>query len=177
MHELLKVKTRVYPQDGAAITTNLVDFAGSTGVAAVMNFGSPIEVKRMGIVIDSNEALVPGAGFSIALKKYLVPGSNTNAVTLGTITRTTNVAAGGVVYNDFDALPAEQTAEDGKPRDVSPRSASDFSTNNFIVLPGQQLVWDVTDVGDTTGKGQVFIEYIDRPFNGIDIAAAIKVTV
>jgi hypothetical protein len=177
MHDLLNVRTQVYPQGGAAITTNLVDFGGSTGVAAVMNFAVPVEIVRMGIVVDDNELLDVGAGFTITLKKYLVPGSATNAVTLGSITRIADVPKGGVVYNDFDLGDNDgEVAEDGTTRNLPVRSASDFDTNDFIVLPGQQIVWDLTDAADTSGKGQVFVQYIERPFAGPDIAAAIKVT-
>jgi hypothetical protein len=170
MHDLLNVHTRVYPEVGAAITTDLIDFGGSTGVVAVMNFGAPIEVIRMGIVVDDNELLDVGAGFSIALKKYLIPGSSTNAVTLGTITSTADVAKGDGLYNDFRLGDENgETAEDGELRYVSPRSESDIEDNDFVVLPGQQLVWDLTDAADTSGKGQVFVQYIERPFTGSDL--------
>lgn len=170
MHDLLNVHTRVYPEVGAAVTTDLIDFGGSTGVVAVMNFGAPIEVIRMGIVVDDNELLDVGAGFAIALKKYLIPGSSTNAVTLGTITSTADVAKGTGLYNDFRLGDTDgETAEDDTLRYVSPRSDSDVEDNDFIVLPGQQLVFDLTDAADTSGKGQVFVQYIERPFTGSDL--------
>lgn len=180
MHDYLKIMRRVYPEVGAAVSTDLVDFGGATGVVAVMNFGGPIDVMRMGITIDNAEALDVGAGFTIKLQKYLVPGLATNAVDLGSISRTADVAAGGVVYNNFDSLPATQTAEDDTVRNVAPRTVFDTTSldsepGNFRVLPGEQLVWNLTDAADTTGKGQVWIEYVERPFAGSDIADAIKV--
>lgn len=168
MNELMYVRTKVYPSEGAAVTTNLVDFAGSTGVCAVMTFPTPIEVLRMGIVVDTAEVLDVGAGFIIKLWKYVTTGVNTNAVALGTITRTADVAAGGVVYNNLGAT----LDLDGS---VAVDGSTVFTTATptraqRTVLPGQQLVWDVTDVADTTGKGYVWVQYIERPFNGADIA-------
>ena len=170
MHDLLNVKTAVYPSVGAAVTTDIVDFAGSTGVCAVMNFGVPIEVLRMGITVDSNEALAVGTSFSIKLWKYLTPGSSTNAVSLGTISLgAVTVAADGIVYNNLDLEIAAASGDDGvSVVHVAPR---DEQSNKWIVLPGQQLVWDVTNVSDTTGKGQVWVQYVERPFTGNDLAA------
>lgn len=169
MHDYLNVRRAVYPADGAAITTNLVDFGGSTGVVAVQNFGGPIEVLMMGITVDDNELLDVGAGFSIALKKYLVPGSSTNAVTLGTITSTSDVAKGQVLYNRLQAGDEDgETAEDNSLRNESPRNNFD-SGNKFIVKPGEQLVWDLTDAADTSGKGQVWVEYVERPMAGSEL--------
>ena len=176
MHDFLQSDFRVYPEVGAGITTDLVDFGGSTGVCAVMNFGGPIEVLAMGITVDDNETLDVGAGVTITLKKYLVPGSATNAVTLGTITRTSDVAKGGVVVNYLNTGDTDgETAEDGSLRFESPRNNFD-DDNKFIVLPGQQVVWDLTDAADTSGKGQVWIEYVKRPFSGTDIASVTEVT-
>lgn len=168
MHDLLQVRTAVYPAQGAAITTDLVDFGGSTGVVAVMNFGVPIEVIRMGLTVDDNELLDVGAGFSIALKKYLIPGSSTNAVTLGTITSTADVAKGDGLYNNLNTGDTDgETAEDGSLRHESPRNNFDDG-NKFIVYPGQQLVFDLTDAADTSGKGNVWVQYVERPFAGVN---------
>ena len=182
-HDFVQKRVRVYPEVGAAITTDLVDFGGSTGVVAVMNFATPIEVLRMGITVDDNELLDVGVGFSIKLWKYLVPGSSTNAVALGTITSTTDVAKGSSLYNNLAAAVAQASGDDTldggtTPQtslvDVSPRNAN--STNNYIVNTGQQLVWDLTDAADTSGKGQVWVEYVERPMAGTAFANATEVT-
>lgn len=169
MHDLLQVRTAVYPAVGAAITTDLVDFGGSTGVVAVMNFGVPIEVLRMGITVDTNELLDVGAGMTIKLQKYLVPGDSTDAVDLGTITTTSDVAKGSGLYNDLDTGTAQATAEDSSLRDVAPRWVFDTtnldSTNKFILNSSEQLVWNLTDAADTSGKGQVWVQYVERPFD------------
>lgn len=163
MHDYLNVRTAVYPAVGAAITTDLVDFGGSTGVVGVFNFGVPVEILRAGIVVDDNEALVVGAGVVLTVKKYLVPGSSTNAVTLGTISKTADVAKGSIVYSDFSLGDVDgETAEDGALRHVAPR---DEQNNKFIVAMGQQVVFDLTDAADTSGKGQIFVQYVERPFN------------
>ena len=166
MHDLLNVKTRVYPEVGAAITTDLVDFQAATGVVAVMNFAAPVEILRMGILVDDNELLDVGAGFSIKLWKYLVPGSSTSAVALGTITTTADVAKGSGLFNNLHVAIAQATGDDGVSLvNVAPRDEQD---NDWIVLPGQQVVWDITDAADTSGKGQVWVQYVERPFNGVD---------
>lgn len=171
MHDLLQVRTAVYPAVGAAITTDLVDFGGSTGVVAVMNFGVPIEVLRIGITVDDNELLDVGAGFSIAVKKYLIPGSSTDAVTLGTITSTSDVAKGSGLFNNLTTGDDNgETAEDNSTRNESPRNNFDDG-NKFIIHPGEQLVWDLTDAADTSGKGQVWVQYVERPFTALDYGA------
>lgn len=169
-HDLVQTRVAVYPAVGAAITTDLVDFAGATGVVAVMNFGVPIQVLRAGITVDNNEALDVGAGFTLTLKKYLKPGDSTSAVTLGTISSTADVAAGGGLYNDFSLGDTDgETAEDSTTRYVAPQTVFDTtnlnSTNAFILDSGEQLVWDLTDAADTAGKGQVWVQYVERPFD------------
>lgn len=166
MHDYLKVVTKVYPDQGAGVTTNLVDFGGATGVVAVQNFGVEVEVLGFGIAVDSAEALVVGTTFGIKLQKYLTPGSSTNAVDLGTITRSADVAAGYVVYNDLSLGDADgEVAEDGSKRNLAPR---DEGNNKFIVKQGEQLVWNLTDAADTSGKGQVFVRVVERPLNIAD---------
>lgn len=174
MHDLLNVHTRVYPEVGAAITTDLVDFQAATGVVCVMNFGTPIEVLRFGITVDDNELLDVGAGFTIALKKYLVPGSSTSAVTLGTLTTTTDIAKGAILYNELATEVAAATGDDGvSVIHVAPRTpATDAAEADYIVYPGEQLVWDITDAADTSGKGQVWVQYVNRPWSLFDLAVA-----
>lgn len=169
MHDYLNVKTAVYPAVGAAITTDLVDFGGSTGVVAVFNFGVPVEVLRIGLTVDDNELLDVGAGVVLSFQKYLIPGSSTNAVVLGTISSTADVAKGSGLYNNLNTGDADgETAEDGSLRNESPRNNFD-SGNKYIIYPGEQLVVDLTDAADTSGKGQVWVQYVERPFAGTDI--------
>lgn len=165
MHDLLNVETRVYPEVGAAITTDLVDFGGSTGVVAVMNFGHPIEVIGFGLLVDDNEKLDVGVGMVVTLKKYLYPGSSTNAVTLGTITRGTDedVDKGKGLINLLRTGDEDgETAEDGSLRHESPRNTYEDG-NKYIVKAGEQLVFDLTNAADTSGKGQVFVKYVKLP--------------
>lgn len=177
MHDLLNVEIRTYPDVGAGVTTDLVDFGGSTGVVAVFNFPDPVEVKRFGLTVDDSELLDVGAGVVLALKKYLIPGSSTNAVTLGTITSTADIAKGAGMYTEFDLGDENgETGEDGSLRNVAPR---DEDANIFIVNPGEQLVVDLTDAADTSGKGQVWVEVIHKGGFGAALVTAgyTKVTV
>src|SRR5690606_14519441 len=133
-------------------------------VVAVMNFGVPVEIIRAGITVDNAETLAVGTGFEITLKKYLVPGDSTNAVTLGTISSASDVAKGAGLYNDFSAGDADgENAEDNSTRFEAPRNNFDDG-NKFIIKSGEQLVWDLTDAADTSGKGQVWVQYVERPF-------------
>lgn len=167
-HDYINTRVKVYPEDGAALTTNLVDFS-STGVKAVMNFGRPIEVVKMGIVFDNSVAVTLGS-FSIALQKYLQPGLATGLVALGSITPISG-GTGSVIFNKFQSISGTSSAgADGSTVTTAPRLQADWQatqSNKFIVIGGQQLVWNVT-VAATSGKGQVFVEYVDRPLTKYD---------
>ncbi len=164
MNQQMYLQTKVYPSVGAGITTNTIDFGGSTGVCCVMNFGTEVEIQRWGLTVDDNELLDVGAGMVLALKKYLVPGSSTNAVTIGSIsTGTTDVAKGSGLYQnlvDLDVAAAQSVAVDGSTVTTAPAPTVDTRT----ILPGQQLVFDLPDAADTSGKGSVWVQYIEKPF-------------
>lgn len=175
-HDYIQTRVVTFPSAEAALATPLVDFGGSTGVVAVLNFGVPVEVLRFGITVDSAEILDVGAGFSIALKKYPTRGVSTDAVTLGTISSTVDRAAGVTLYNNLDTGDSDgETAEDSSLRHESPRNNFDLG-NVYIVKTGEQLVFDLTDAADTSGKGSVWVEYVERPFAGSAVQNAVEVT-
>jgi hypothetical protein len=172
-HDYIQTAVQVYPESGAALTTNLIDFNAATGVIAVMNFGRPIEVLKMGITMDNGTTVTLGS-FSIKLQKYLKPGDNTNAVDLGTITPAAGLAKGDVVFNKFQGTSGtSSTGSDGSTVTTAPRvQTTDLDTSNqnkFKVLAGEQLVWNETVVM-TSGKGQVWVEYVERPLSAFDQA-------
>lgn len=181
MHGLEKVQTFVYPAVGAAVTTDLVDFGGSTGVVAVFNPVVPFEVIRWGLMVDDNELLDVGDGVVLTLKKYLIPGSATNAVTLGTISSTADVAKGSGLYSDLAVLDTDGTAGPvASSTDYLETGATRWSPptpvlSNRLVLPGQQLVVDLTDAADTSGKGHVWVTGIPKPFIGLQLDNYTKV--
>lgn len=169
MHDLLNKRVSVYPVQGAALATNVVNFAGATGVIAVFNFGERVEVSRWGLIVDSASApLTPGTGMVLTLKRYPIPGINTNAVTLSTLSLTANIAAGLGAYNDLSFPPVAQTGEDNSVRYVAPR---DEGNNIFVVPEGQQLVIELTTAAQTQGKGQVWVETMFKGGFGGDMTA------
>lgn len=183
-HDFVQKRYWSFPSQKADLATVLVDFGGSTGVVAAFAPPVPIEILRFGIIVDSAEALDVGVSFSIDLIKYPTAGSSTNAVTIGTITRTADVAAGGVVVNNLDAEPAQTSGDDtlysGTTSQTSlvntaPRDRTTVPTK-YQIMPGQQVVFDLTDAADTAGKGYVFIEYVERGWVDADVSNLIEVT-
>jgi hypothetical protein len=174
MHDYLQVRTKVFPSEEAALATNIVDFGATGAVKAVFNFSVPVEILKWGIVIDTAEGWT-GDGVVVA-EKYVTPGVNTNAVQLGTMTINGTYGAGSVFYNDLSLADEDgETAEDGSTRYESPRNNFD-SGNKFILDAGQQFVVGVPSNAATTGQGHVFVQYVERPFAGVEIDGAVKVT-
>lgn len=174
-HDFVQRRVIVYPSAEAALTTNLITFS-TTGVKAVFNFATAIEVISWGVVFDNNAAVTPGTGV-IALQKYLAPGNASGLVALSTITpsNATGVAVGSVVRNRLQGTSGTSgTGSDGSATNVAPRLQPDFQAsqqNNFIVREGQQLVVNVT-TAMTAGQGQVFVEYVERPMVKYDALTA-----
>jgi hypothetical protein len=166
-HDYIQSAVQVYPESGAALTTNLIDFNAATGVVAVMNFGRPIEVLKMGITMDNGTTVTLGS-FSIKLQKYLKPGDNTNAVDLGTITPAAGLAKGDVVFNKFQGTSGtSSTGSDGSTVTTAPRvQTTDLDTSATRTSSRFWLAssWSGTiTVVMTSGKGQVWVEYVERP--------------
>lgn len=94
----------------------------------------PMEVKQIKFAVST--ATVSSGDIVITAKKYVTIGSATGAVTLGTLTIPTGVAAGKVYYKPLD------------PNDAS-------------FLPGEVLVFEVTTAaagGGAAGAGSSLFE-------------------
>lgn len=168
MNGLMYVRTHVYPCQGATLTTNLVNFAGSTGVVAHFDFGTAARVIRWGFTVDTSSApLTPVTNCVLTLKKYPTVGVNTNAVSLGTIsTGTANIAAGKGMYNDLVNLASSATTgSDGNVVQVAP----DVTYDNRVIKPGQELVVELTTAATTQGKGFVWVQTEEMPLNITDM--------
>lgn len=163
MNGLMYVRTHVYPCQGATLTTNLVNFAGSTGVVAHFDFGTAARVIRWGFTVDTSSApLTPVTNCVLTLKKYVTTGVNTNAVTLGTIsTGTATIAAGKGMYSDLALDVAIATQVDGSGLQVSPTPTYDTR----VVKVGNQAVVELTTAATTQGKGYVWVQVEEMPLN------------
>lgn len=141
----------------------------STGDKFIFTPPLPIDVKRWGYVVSTAK---DATSMALTLDKRVTVGSDSGRVTIGTLTDTAARAAAAVVYQEpgtlATAAATQSTAEDGSLRNVDPAGM-------YHVTPGQELVIAVTDAADSTGQGYVWIEYLQYPFAGSDISAAVKI--
>jgi hypothetical protein len=122
-----------------------VDFTTAADTVYVTP-ATPIKIVRWGLVVTS--LLDVGAGFAAAMDFRPTAGSDTDRVNGavasgidtagGTITTTADVAAGDGLYHEL-SQPLE-------------------------VLPGEQVVIQITDAADTAGTGLFWVEYEEEPF-------------
>lgn len=73
-----------------------------TSAAVVARFAPTERVQLQRIQFSVSTATVSSASIVITVKKYITPNSASGAVTLGTLTIPTGVAAGKVYYKDID---------------------------------------------------------------------------
>lgn len=144
-----------------------------TATAADVKFlfapSKPIDVIRWGVIYTTAK---DATAMALTLSRRPVAGSASSKVVISTLTDSAARAAGAVTYQEPGSLATvaatQSTAEDGSLRNVDP-------VGPYHVTPGQQLSVELTDVADATGAGYVFIEYVEYPFAGSDISAAVKI--
>lgn len=141
----------------------------TTGDKFIFTPGRPIDVIRWGVIYSVAKDATAAA---YTLAKRVTVGTDTGRVTISTMSDALARAAGAVVYQEpgtlATAAATQSTAEDGSLRNVDP-------VGPYHVAPGQELVVAVTDAADATGQGYAFIEYLEYPFAGSDIATAVKI--
>lgn len=129
----------------------------------------PVDVLRWGMLYSVAKDATSAA---FTLDKRPTVGSDTNRVTIGTITDVAARAAGIVVYQEpgtlTTAAATQSTGADGSLVNVEP-------VGPFHIIPGQELVIAVTDAADVSGQGTLFVEYAEYDFGGTDTAAAVKI--
>ena len=97
----------------------------STGVSLVhFAIQHQVEVKR--VMFQLSTAVSSSVSAVVAVKYYPVIGSSSNAVTVATLTIPTGTAAGVIIYKDI---------------------------NEYIAVPGGEIVFDVTTAATSTGIG------------------------
>ncbi len=108
--------------------------------------GKPINIVRWGIIAD---ALIDvGAGLTVKADHRIDAGTDTGRTdgTVGDITVTADILQGDGVYTEDVSGAADKTP--------------------FEVDPGEEVVFEVTDIADTAGTGMIFVEYEELPFVG-----------
>lgn len=146
-----------------------IDFtATAADVKFIFTPARPIDVVRWGYIVTTAK---DATAMAFTLSRRPTAGSASSKVVIGTITDSAARAAGSVVYQEPGELATDaatqDVAEDGSKRHVSPAGL-------FHVIPGQELSMELTDVA-ATGAGYVFIEYLEYPFAGTDVAAAVEI--
>ena len=124
-----------------------VDLNTATGDLFTFTPGQPVDILRWGIIAD---ALVDvGAGMVLKADHVPTAGSGTGRGdgNVGDITTGANDLAQGA------GLFTEDVSGAG-------------NKTPFQVDPGEQVVWELTDVADTAGTAIIFVEYIEHPFVG-----------
>lgn len=146
-----------------------VDF-NATGDKFIYTPACKAEVYRFGFIADA--AMDPDAGgFVLALDHRITAGSDTGRTEKQTITRADaeTVAAGKLVYADV-IIPVAQAAQvDGSLLDVGP-------SGPLVVMPGEQVVIEVTNAVGAASTGYVFLEVMELAFEKSD-ADVIRETV
>ncbi len=125
----------------------------STGDKMVFTPGAPVNIIRWGVIAD---ALIDvGAGMTIKADWRRTAGSDSSRSdgTCGDITVTADISQGQGAYTEECATPATTAVK-----------------AVFLVDPGEQVVFEVTDAADTSGTGMIFVDYELLPFVGDDNA-------
>lgn len=168
----------------------LLKDAAQTNVAAISSSGTPgpvdltataadvkyiftparaIDVIRWGVIYTTAK---DATSMALTLSKRPVAGSAASKVILGTMTDAAARAIGALVYQEPGTLATvaatQSTAEDGSLRNVDP-------VGPFHVKVGEELSIELTDVADATGKGYLFIEYLEYPFSvsSVDVVGTV----
>lgn len=161
----------------AAVISALATPTGSGGPVVLTTTGDkfiftparPIDIIRWGYIISTAK---DATSMALTLAKRVTVGTDTGRVVIGTITDTAARALGAVVYQEpgtlATAAATQSTGVDGSLVNVDPVGPYHF-------VPGQEAVIAVTDAADVSGQGYLFIEYLEYPFAGSDVAAAVKI--
>jgi hypothetical protein len=108
-----------------------------TSTAVVKKFAvvRPMIVRRVAIALST--AISSTGSVVVAIKKYVTMNSSVGEVSLGTITIPAGTAAGAVYYKDLAAVQK--------------------------IIPGQELVFEVTTAATSAGKGLPIFDADDSP--------------
>ena len=111
--------------------------------------GAPVNIVRWGVIADS--LIDVGAGMTIKADHRPTAGSDSGRGdgNVGDITVTADIAQGKGAFTE-ECATAASTAIPVK----------------FLVDPGEQVVFQVTDAADTGGTGMIFVEYELEGFSG-----------
>ncbi len=116
----------------------------------------PVNIVRWGVI--ANSLIDVGAGFTIKADHRPTAGSDSSRGDgdAGDVTVTADIAQGKGIYTEEVATPASTAAP-----------------TKFLLDPGEQVVFEVTDAADTGGTGFIFVEYEMEGFSGVSPAVAL----
>lgn len=160
----------------AAISTSgtqgPVDFtATAADVKFIFTPARAIDVVRWGYIVTTAK---DATSMALTLSQRPAAGSAASKVVIGTITDTAARAVGDLVYQEpgtlTTAAATQSTGSDGSLVNVKP-------AGRFHVKVGQELSIELTDVADVSGKGYLFIEYLEYPFSAASASSEVVGTV
>ncbi len=124
---------------------------GMTSLGDKMTFmqAVPVNIVRWGVI--ANALIDVGAGFTIKGDFRPTAGSDASRGDgdVGDITVTADIAQGKGIYTEECATAATPAVP-----------------TKFKLDPGEQVVFEVTDIADTAGTGMIFVEYELEGFSG-----------
>lgn len=118
----------------------------STGVVKKFSVARPIIVRQVSMCLTT--AITSSGSVVVALKQYPVANSASNEVLLGALTIPTGAAAGTVYYKDLAAV--------------------------YKIVPGQELVFEVTTAASSAGKATPMFVSDDSPETAANDANMVK---
>lgn len=161
------------PADGGPVAFT------STGDKFYVAPAVPIDIYRWGII--TQDLLDVGAGFTISMEFRPTVGSDTDRAAKQTIDRTTDVAAGTVLYRDVILAVAQASGDDTLTGGTTTQTSllNVGPAGPLHVRPGEEVVFEVTDAADTAGTGRIWVEYVESDFalaNAVTTSDGVHVT-
>lgn len=139
-------QTKVFSANETAVTGQAID---STGDKVFWTPGQPVTILRWGVITYGTLTIDSGA-CDISLDHRPIAGADTNRV---------EVSVMSLLDGDDD------TVSQVFYHDMDPASTVDPVPGPLKVLPGEQVVFEVTDAAGA-GDGYFFVEYLCHPFVG-----------
>lgn len=169
MHELLHTRTVVSILPDPVNTLGGPVVFTTTGDKYIFTPATPVLLLKWGIVIQTD--LVPVTQCLLSLSRRPTAGSDTARAVVDTLrTGTTSFLAGKGIFRDpFTAsttatTPASEVAGAG-PAGIVGNNTITSGQAQLRLIPGEEWVVDVTTAATTSGKGYIWIEYLQLPIS------------
>jgi len=116
-----------------------------TSNAVIKKFAAVREFNLRRVAVGITTLTSSSGGIVVTISRYPTMGANTSAVVLGTITIPSATAVGSVYYKDL--------------------------TTVYKILPGQELVFEVTTAATSAGAGVCMFDADDSPETAANITS------